>query len=155
MDLPQAVAQGPIRKKPLPAACKCPSLGRDHLGAAVAEREGDTELWGAVRPSAGAAGIPGGGRSASEPSGKDARDEMAAGAGGAAPAGGTRNALEGGEGGREGLLSCPSSAKALEPCALMLCWLGARSLQPLRSPPAAPLLAAGARVRTVVSFTDP
>ncbi|XP_033371589.1 Krueppel-like factor 13 [Parus major] len=55
-DLPQAVAQGPIRKKPLPAACKYPSLGQNHLGAAVAEQEGDTELWGAVRPSAGAAG---------------------------------------------------------------------------------------------------
>lgn len=56
--MPQAVAQGPIRKKPPAAACKYPSLGRDHLGAAVAEREGDTELWGTVRPSAGAAGIP-------------------------------------------------------------------------------------------------
>lgn len=84
-DLPQAVAQGPIREKPLSAVCKYPSLGRDHLGAAVAEREGYTELWGAVRPSSGAAGIPGGGRSASEPSGKDARDEMAAGAGGLRP----------------------------------------------------------------------
>lgn len=88
--MPQAVAQGPIRKKPPAAACKYPSLGRDHLGAAVAEREGDTELWGAVRPSAGAAGIPGVGRSASEPSEKDARDEMAAGAGGLRPRVGPR-----------------------------------------------------------------